>query len=629
VNRRVDSIRKSLGLGRWRFALAVLLVCLTGGLAWARARGERVDNFRLIDHRGRSHELYYHTDAKAILLVAYGSGCPRLSEAVSALARLTQAGDPGVRVFWIDSESEPDSAGGARRERIGELAGELEISAPILIDETQLIGEALGVRAVGDVWIVDPSRWTLAFRASLIGDGEAEGAEKVRSALTALLAGQPAPPARVIPEGAAACPIALPTRARGGAQPISYAQTIAPMLIDKCVSCHREGGIGPWQMRNYETVLGFSPMIREVVRTQRMPPWHADPHSLAMRNDRSLSREQTRTLVHWIEAGAPRGEGPDPLAELYDHRRERIENPLELPGDKSQPPADWPEWRLGPPDLVVEIPAFEVPASGVLDYRYVSVENPLARDVWIRAVDFLPGDRTVLHHVIASTRVRPEQRTGREQRAGFGRGRESSLSNYVPGAEPLVIPSEAGILVKRDAEFYFQMHYTTSGKAATDTTRLGLYFRKEPPAYEYRSAVLLNPFLRIPAGARDHAEKASFRFKKDALLYSLHPHAHFRGSAARFVAFYPDGSEKLLLNVPRYDFNWQSTYFLQQPEVLPAGTRVEYMGWFDNSKENRANPDPSRDVRWGQQTWDEMLYGVLRYRDLDEPAAQSHKGSDE
>ncbi len=316
---------------------------------------------------------------------------------------------------------------------------------------------------------------------------------------------------------------------------ISYSKSIAPMLIDNCVACHRTGGIGPWQMSSYDMIKGFAPMIREVVRTQRMPPWHADPHYQAFSNDRSLSKDEVKTLVHWIEAGAPRGSGGDPLVELK---------------------RSWPEWALGEPDLIVEIPAFDVPATGTIPYQMPSTANPLDHDVWVRAVDFLPGDRTVLHHIIATMGV---------DGAGIRDG--GSLGGYVPGAGPMVLPQETGVLMKKGAKFFFQMHYTATGKQARDVSRMGLYFRKDTPQYQFRSAVMAKPSLKIPPNTKAHTESASRTFDRDVLVYSLLPHSHFRGKASNFVATYPDGTQETLLSVPNYDFNWQTTYELADAEA--------------------------------------------------------------
>jgi hypothetical protein len=264
---------------------------------------------------------------------------------------------------------------------------------------------------------------------------------------------------------------------------------------------------------------------------------------------------------------------------------------------------------LGKPDLIVNLPKFDVPATGVIPYQMWTVDNPLDHDVWVRAVDFLPGDRANLHHIIAT--IGGEMGGSSKRDAGDG-----SLADYVPGSEPLQIPPESGILLKKGAKFGFQAHYTVNGKEATDMTQMGLYFMDKPPQYRYRAAIMANPKIKIPANTKVYTNDSTHTFDAEVLVYSLHPHAHFRGSAAEFTAIYPDGHEQVLLNVPKYEFNWQTTYVLKTPIVLPAGTKVKYSMSYDNSTQNKANPDPNRVVPWGQQTWDEMLFGVIRYRYL-------------
>jgi hypothetical protein len=300
--------------------------------------------------------------------------------------------------------------------------------------------------------------------------------------------------------------------------------------------------------------------------------------------------------VHWIEAGAPKGEGEDLLAVMKRH---------------------WPQWVMGEPDVIIPIPAEDVPASGVVDYKYKMVQNPLDEDVWVKAAEIIPGDRAVLHHVITSFGELETQgrRAGRLKRGGGG-----SLGGYVPGAEGDPFPDQTGVLLPANATIEFQMHYTTAGKATTDASQMGLYLHKGAPEHELKSMILLNPRIKIPAGADNHSEVAQRVIDKDILVYSLLPHAHYRGKASEFVAHYPDGTQEQLLSVPRYDFNWQTTYTLQDPKRLPAGTKIVHRTWWDNSARNPANPDASRDVPWGQQSFDEMLFGAIRYRELDAPA---------
>jgi len=545
----------------------------------AFASPDIVDNFRLTDQRGASHELYYLSDMKAVVLLAQGTGCEASQKAAATLEGLRAKYEPqGVTFLLLDSNLQD----AASREALAKQAKQAGLSLPILMDETQLVGESLGVTRNGEVLIANPQGWKVAYRG---------GVGAVPAALDSLVAGAAVNAAASAVSG---CAIKMPERDKKQAHAqISYEKSIAPMLLDKCVACHRTGGIGPWQMTSYEMVKGFAPMIREVVRTQRMPPMQIDPHYSVFSNDRGLSTEQARTLVHWIEAGAPRGNGADPL----------------LAQKK-----DWPEWSLGKPDLIVDLPAFTVPATGTIPYQMTGVENPLDHDVWVRAIDWVPGERTVVHHIIASA-------GGAERRGAV------SLNNYVPGVEPLVLPPEAGILLPAKATFHFQTHYTSSGKVLTDQTKLGLYFRKDPPKYNFRSLVFANPKLRIPANTKWHEEVAENTLKEDAILYTLHPHAHYRGKASRFVAYYPDGKEQTLLNIPAYDFNWQGTYELVEPMKVPAGTRIVYSQWYDNSTQNKANPDANREVTWGEQTWDEMIFGVIRYRNMTEDAqAQPQKG---
>jgi mono/diheme cytochrome c family protein len=406
-----------------------------------------------------------------------------------------------------------------------------------------------------------------------------------------VLAGQ----AVALPEvDAVGCLIDFPERDRRAAHAqISYAERIAPLLVAHCASCHRPGGIGPWSMTSYEVVRGFAPMVREVVRTKRMPPWHADPHYGSFVGDRSLTIEEARTLVHWIEAGAPRGTGPDPL---------RLQT------------AASPEWSLGTPDLVVEVPAFAVPATGVVDYQYPRAPNPLGRDVWIRAVEIIPGDRAVVHHVLAGI---DDPANGSQRRI---RGQIGELGGYAPGKNMMRYPEGTGILLRKEAGFRFQMHYTPNGKATTDVTRVGYYFTETPPKYPLRMTMLMDTSLSIPAHAKVHTETLEHVFDRDVILYSLMPHAHLRGRAAKFTAHYPDGRAEVLLSVPKYDFGWQTTYMLSAPKPMRAGTRLAFEMTWDNSAQNPANPDPTRTVRWGEQTWDEMNVGWLRYRYADESA---------
>jgi len=572
--------------GRFGFSMGIAasLVVSAGAFAVALKPGDRVDNFRLLDHLGASHELYYLSDMKAVALMIHDTGCGASVKSIASLNALRDSyRGRGVEVLMLDSSLKDTRAA---------VAKSLEKNAnsvPVLLDSLQLIGESLDAKRAGEVLIVDTKNWTLAYRGSI---------DDAAVALDATLAGGGAQQSKKSIKG---CDVRMPERNRDRAHAsISYEKTIAPMLIDHCVTCHRKGGIGPWQMSGYELVKGFAPMIREVVRTERMPPWHADPHYGVFKNNRALSDNEVKTLVHWVEAGAPRDKSSksdsDPLAALS---------------------RTWPDWAMGEPDLIVEIPAFEVPATGSIPYQTPRVKNTLGHDAWLRAVDFSPSNRSVVHHILGFTSTGGVEALRTQSTSGS----RASIGVYVPGDVPHALPEETGVFIAKDSEYVFQIHYTANGKAFSEVTRVGLYFSKEPPKYPLRNMVLLDARLKIPPNEKAYTASVSRTFERDALVYTLMPHAHVRGNAAQYIAQYPDGREEMLLSVPKYDFNWQTTYEFATPKLLPKGTRLTYTTTYDNSPLNKANPDPSIEVRWGEQTWQEMIYGDLRFRYLDETVA--------
>ena len=580
--------------------------------ALAAGATTRVDNFRLLDQNLQSHELYYHDDATAIVLMVQSNGCPIARNLFTDFRDLRDAyADKGVRFAMINASLQDT------REAIRAEAEEFGIDMPILVDETQLVGEALGIDRSGEVFVIDPRDWTVAYRGPLSDRVGYETQKREASehyladALDQIIAGEPVAEPR---RNAVGCIVNFPERERTAQHAeISYSETIAPLLERRCVACHRPGGIGPWAMTSYEMVRGMAPMMREVVRTRRMPPWEVATDAPEIHASRALTVDEKRTLVHWIEAGAPRGDGPDPLKAVA-------------------PVAD--AWPLGEPDLVVTAPAFTVPATGIVDYQFPAVPNPLDRDVWVRAVSIRPGNGKVVHHVLVGTTEEtiPDGDEGRHhQRRGQDPGVVGSemalavdvlvgtteetipdgdegrldavfqnyLMGYAPGAESYVYPEDTGVLVRQGGQIHLQMHYTPYGREVTDETPVALYFH-----------------------AARHEERGYFEFDREAEIYSLFPHAHYRGASTRFDLHYPDGTREPLLHVPRYDFNWQHTYTLAEPVTVPAGTRIVHATVYDNSARNPANPDPERTVPWGLQSHDEMLYGGFFFRWTEGTAAE-------
>jgi len=327
--------------------------------------------------------------------------------------------------------------------------------------------------------------------------------------------------------------------------------------------------------------------------TRRMPPGQIDPHvGKAFQEVAGLSTKEKQLLIHWINAGAPRDEGEeDPLATLT---------------------FDDPKYSLGEPDMTFTVPAQTIPATGIIDYRYVPVELDLDRDVWVRAVEFVPGDRQVLHHVIAYLSS-PADKTVRGRQDGSANA--SSVGGFAPGRQPDSFRDNSGRLIKKGSNLLLQMHYTTSGRETVDETEIGLFLHDTPPQYVMSGGVAGQRRFLVPAHAKEHKLEGEQLIERDAYLYSMTPHMHYRGKYMSYTAVYPDGRSELLLSVPKYEFNWQFSYELEEPLFLPAGTRLVAQGAMDNSDRNRFNPDPSKPVHFGLQTKHEMFFGftTLRY----------------
>ena len=342
--------------------------------------------------------------------------------------------------------------------------------------------------------------------------------------------------------------------------------------------------IGPFSLLTYEDAVKSTAMIKEVVLEKRMPPWHADPRWGHWSNNRLMPQNEIDALVAWIDAGAPVGDAK------------------ELP-----PPVQYSEgWAIDKPDLVFELPQeVTVEASGVVPYRYYSVPTNFKEDVWIQAAEARPGNRAVVHHIIVFFRTAKEK-------VWRDRGH---VCGTAPGDPPLILPPGVAKRIPAGAELIFQMHYTPTGKVEKDRSQVGLvlYKGKEPPIGFAETKGIMNPRFKIPAGAESHPVESSFTFREDVTLLWLMPHMHLRGKDFRYLATYPNGKSEVLLSVPRYDFNWQNAYSFAAPLKLPKGTKIDCLAHFDNSDGNPANPDPKKDVVWGDQTWEEMMIGWVGY----------------
>lgn len=556
---------------------SLLALLLTPALASA---ADRVGDFSLLDQAGYFHNMAWYDDHAAIALLVQANDSADTAAALpDYLALKQQYADQGIEFMMINP------MGRHNRDAVAEKLAEWGVSdVPVLMDDARVISRDLGIDRSGEVLLFDPSSFTVAYKGSVAGAGQA---------IEEMLAGNDVSQPLVATEGAAISYTELQTLANS--EP-SYVNDVAPIIAENCASCHREGGIAPFAMDSHAMVRGWSPMIREVIMTKRMPPGQLDGHVGDFINDMLLEDSEVQTLLTWIENGSPVDGSSDPLAELT-----------------------WPDskWAFGEPDYIIKVPPQEIPATGVLDYIHVSVPIDIEKDRWLRGSQYVAGDRTVLHHTLNSL-VEP----GASRRGGFlggGNPDQANITAYIPGAEPRLNPPNTGGLLKAGSVLNLQLHYTTNGKETTDASEIGLWFYPEGEVPEKRMsgqcACIFTPtWTNIPPGDPNFEQQASVTIPRDAYMHSFTPHMHFRGKYMRWVAEYPDGSSEELINVANYNYNWQLAYTYEEPKFIPAGTKVTAIGAFDNSPQNPFNPDPQRSVPWGQQSWDEMFFGAMTWQ---------------
>ncbi len=386
----------------------------------------------------------------------------------------------------------------------------------------------------------------------------------------------------------------------------TFTKDIAPILHERCAHCHRPGDIGPMPLLTYDQVRPWSAAIKQSVQQRRMPPWFADPHYSKFRNDRRLTDAQIATVAAWVNAGAPKG------------------------ADKDMPalPKFTEGWSFNrPPDLVVDMPLeVKVQAKGVLDLQNYYVKVPFDKETFVEAVELRPGNRKVVHHSIVNIVEIPEAVDPKELLTGQKHGRIIwKLIGQAPGKGAESHWPGVAKRIKPGTYFEFNMHYTPTGKEETDRTKLGIWLSKEPIHHEVVTAMAANEVYRdgkliaradlpnIPAGDPNWAIVGVMRVKDDITVYSMSPHMHFRGKDMQYSVKYPDGRDEVLLNVPKYNYEWQLNYEFANPPKIPAGSVITVRAHYDNSANNSRNPAPNEEVIWGQQSWNEMFVPWIEY----------------
>jgi thiol-disulfide isomerase/thioredoxin len=450
----------------------------------------------------------------------------------------------------------------------------------------------LDARRTPEAFVLDP-KGVVRYRGAIddqYGIGyqrDAATRNFLADAIEALLAGKT--PA-VLATEAPGCPIeGAAAPAAAGSSKGSFHKDVLPILQKRCQDCHRPGEIGPFPLLTYADAKKHARKMKESTAAKRMPPWHADPRHGEWANDRHLSDAELKTISAWVDGGMPEGSSKDAPAP-----RKFVDG-----------------WTIGTPDAVYKIPRPErIPAEGAIPYKYVNVKTNLTEDRWVQAMEVRAGAKEVVHHILVFilyplTRLREQPPLDGGLQGGY-------FAILVPGESPTVFAEGQGKLVPAGATLVFQIHYTAVGKAVEDQSSIGLVWAKKPARQEVLTRGIVNTFIRIPPGADNHKEEATFTFDSDAKILGFLPHLHVRGKSFSYTLI-ADGKEQLLLDVPRYDFNWQTCYRPREPIAVRKGARIRAVAHYDNSRNNPANPDPTKEVKFGQQTWDEMFIGYIDF----------------
>ncbi|WP_050986271.1 redoxin family protein [Schlesneria paludicola] len=554
-------------------------------------------SFQSID--GATHHLAEYKSQRVIVVVATSASCPLSKRYLPTLARLERTYTKDV-LFIFANSTPTDSVESAR-----ELVKTHALKGPYVLDADAKLLSAVGAKSTTDCFVLDAAL-TLRYRGAVddqYGLGYALAQPKqalLGDAIDAVLAGHTpqieatdAPGCLLNKRGpatASTSQVSLKLPVAAGTH--TYHNRISRIVQNNCIECHRAGGAAPFSLTSPDDVATRATMIEKVVSEGTMPPWFAAPSRKGAEtnwlNDRSLVEADKADLTAWLNNGQPLGDPADaPIPRVFSN-----------------------DWQIGVPDAIVQLPAaVNVPAEGVMPYQVVTVATDFGEDKWLQGFEIRPTARDVVHHI----GVFVEAGTDPEKRANEAEDLGEYLALYVPGNGHEIFPAGLAKFLPKGSRLRFKLHYTPNGTVTKDQTQLAFIFAKEPPQYELHVTGVTNQGIKIPAGAGNHKESGWRRFKDDIQILSFMPHMHVRGKAFRYEMISSSGNSTTLLDVPRFDFNWQLAYRAATPITLKKGVRIVGTGWFDNSDQNPANPDPTKPVVWGAQSFDEMLIGYFEY----------------
>lgn len=549
----------------------------------AASIGSKISNLSsLRDLRGNRRALHSFSGHKAVVLAFLGTECPISNLYLPVILELEKRYRSRQVQFLAVYANEHEDL-----DMVGMHSYDRKVPFPVLKDYGQQLAESLGVTRVPTVVILDGENilryrgrvddcYGVAFRR------QKATRDDLARALEEVIAGKPVSVAETEADGC----LLDRTRKEPASKNVTYAKEVSRILQQRCQACHRPEQAAPFSLLTYEDASRHGRMLKEVTTQHRMPPWHADPRYGKFTNDRRMTAEEIATVAAWVDAGMPRGD------------------------DKDLPKAiDWPKgWLLGKPDVVLTMPEeFEVPATGSLPYKNYYIDTNFTEDRWVQMAEARPGTPSVVHHVVVYI-----LKDGQKQ-PFLPDGTLSVLVGWAPGDLGLVCPPDTALRIPKGAKLRFEMHYTPNGTAVKDRSSVGITFAKKPPRFELFTNSFANEGILLPPHDPHYQAEATLRLRADARIISFVPHMHWRGKDYRYEVLHADGRRETLLSVPRWDFNWQNVYQLQEPYKLPKGSRLYAVAHWDNSKNNPYNPAPEKPVRFGLQTWDEMMVGWVAY----------------
>lgn len=534
----------------------------------------------LTDLSGVSHKVSEVANKHRVVVIAMTStSCPLSKKYLPTLVELSQAS--GDDVAWLIVNPIATD----KRDDMVTAADRFDGSVIYGHDANGEFADRIGALTTTDVIVVDRSR-TVVYHGAIddqYGFGYSIETPRRRFLADALTAMKDGRSPLISATEAPGCTLSHSSSNRPSSE-LTYHNRISRIVQQNCVECHREGGVGPFSLATFDDVEAHAGMIEQVVERDLMPPWFAagtEGELSPWANDCSLAPSEKNDLLSWL--GGQMIEGDE--------------------SDAPQPAVFSSDWQIGVPDVVFQFAEPQaIKATGVMPYINVDVQTDLAEDKWVQSIEVRPGNRGVVHHVLVFAEASGQVHSERDGFWGI----------YVPGNSSLIYPDGFAKRIPKQAKLRFQMHYTPNGTATTDQTSIGLVFAKQPPEHEVKVAGIFNSKIRIPAGADNHSEVATLPIPSDARVLGFLPHMHLRGKAARYELV-RSGETTTLLDVPRYDFNWQLLYRYREPLSVSAGDMIRFTSWYDNSDGNPANPDPTKTVRWGPQTYEEMQVGYVEY----------------